>query len=136
MQAHGVELIEQPLPRGADAELDGLRLALPLAADESCTDRASLPALAGRYRYVNIKLDKCGGLTEALAMCRDAARLGLGAMVGNMCGTSLAMAPAFLVAQCCEFVDLDGPLLQRLDRAHPIRYDAGVMLAPDRALWG
>jgi len=136
MHAHGVELIEQPLPRGTDAELDRLRPAIPLAADESCTDRASLPALVGRYRYVNIKLDKCGGLTEALAMCREAARLGLGTMVGNMCGTSLAMAPAFLIAQSCEFVDLDGPLLQRLDRAHPIRYDAGVMHPPAAALWG
>jgi L-alanine-DL-glutamate epimerase-like enolase superfamily enzyme len=136
MHAHGVELIEQPLPRGMDAELDGIRLALPLAADESCTDRASLPALVGRYRYVNIKLDKCGGLTEALAMAGDAERLGLGTMVGNMCGTSLAMAPAFLIAQSCDYVDLDGPLLQRQDREPAIRYQAGTMHVPERALWG
>jgi L-Ala-D/L-Glu epimerase len=131
-----VELIEQPVPRGADASLDGLRPPLPLAADESCSDRGSLPALVGRYRYVNIKLDKCGGLTEALAMVRDAARLGLGLMVGNMCGTSLAMAPAFLVAQSCRYVDLDGPLLQRLDRKPPIRFESGLMHVPERALWG
>jgi L-alanine-DL-glutamate epimerase-like enolase superfamily enzyme len=136
MHQLGVELIEQPLPRGKDAELDGIRLPLPLAADESCTDRASLAALAGRYAYVNIKLDKCGGLTEALAMGQDARRLGLRTMVGNMCGTSLAMAPAFLVAQSCEFVDLDGPLLQRLDRAAPITYDGGTMHPPAAALWG
>jgi L-alanine-DL-glutamate epimerase-like enolase superfamily enzyme len=132
----GVELIEQPLPRGEDAALDGLRQVLPLAADESCTDRSSLAALAGRYQFVNIKLDKCGGLTEALAMVRDATRLGIGLMVGNMCGTSLAMAPAFLIAQSCRYVDLDGPLLQRLDREPPIRFEAGLMHAPARALWG
>jgi len=132
----GVELVEQPVPRGEDATLDGLRPVLPLAADESCTDRASLAALAGRYQFVNIKLDKCGGLTEGLAMVREAARLGLGLMVGNMCGTSLAMAPAFLIAQSCRYVDLDGPLLQRLDRDPPIRFDSGLMQAPARALWG
>ncbi len=131
-----VELVEQPLPRGEDAALDGLRSALPLAADESCTDRGSLAPLVGRYRYVNIKLDKCGGLTEGLAMVREAQRLGLGLMVGNMCGTSLAMAPAFLIAQACRYVDLDGPLLQRLDRERPIRFESGLMHVPDRALWG
>jgi L-alanine-DL-glutamate epimerase-like enolase superfamily enzyme len=132
----GVELVEQPLPRGEDAALDGLRSPLPLAADESCTDRRSLAALAGRYQYANIKLDKCGGLTEGLAMVREAGRLGLGLMVGNMCGTSLAMAPAFLIAQSCRYVDLDGPLLQRLDRDLPIRFESGLMRAPARGLWG
>ena len=136
LAALGVELVEQPLPRGDDAALDGLRAPLPLAADESCTDRASLAALAGRYQYVNIKLDKCGGLTEGLAMVREAGRLGLGLMVGNMCGTSLAMAPAFLIAQACRYVDLDGPLLQRRDRDPPIRFEAGLMHVPERALWG
>jgi L-Ala-D/L-Glu epimerase len=131
-----VELVEQPLPRGEDAALDGLRPSLPLAADESCIDRGSLAALVGRYRYVNIKLDKCGGLTEGLAMVREAQRLGLGLMVGNMCGTSLAMAPAFLIAQACRYVDLDGPLLQRLDRDPPIRFESGLMHVPERALWG
>ena len=116
--------------------LDGLRSPVPVAADESCTDRHSLAGLAGRYQSINIKLDKCGGLTEALAMCAEARRLGLGLMVGNMCGTSLAMAPAFLVAQACAVTDLDGPLLQRLDRPHAIRFERGVMHAPDPALWG
>jgi L-alanine-DL-glutamate epimerase-like enolase superfamily enzyme len=132
----GVELIEQPLPRGEDTALDGWRPVLPLAADESCTARASLTALAGRYQYANLKLDKCGGLTEALAMCAAAERLGLGLMVGNMCGTSLAMAPAFLVAQRCRYVDLDGPLLQRHDRPAPITYVAGHMSPPGPQLWG
>ncbi len=136
MRDLGVELIEQPVARGEDAQLDGWTQVLPLAADESCTDRVSLAGLAGRYRYVNIKLDKCGGLTEALAMCTEAQRLGLGLMVGNMCGTSLAMAPAFLVAQACTYVDLDGPLLQKLDRATPIRYERGRMSPPTPALWG
>lgn len=136
LQQLGVELIEQPVPRGDDASLDGWRSALPLAADESCTDAGSLPGLARHYRYVNIKLDKCGGLTEALAMCRRATELGLKLMVGNMCGTSLAMAPAFLVAQACDYVDLDGPLLQRLDRAVPIRFEGARMDPPDAALWG
>ncbi|MBP6105677.1 MAG: N-acetyl-D-Glu racemase DgcA [Steroidobacteraceae bacterium] len=136
LQQLGVELIEQPVARGDDASLDGLRSPLAVAADESCTDRHSLAGLAGRYQCVNIKLDKCGGLTEALAMCAEARRLGLGLMVGNMCGTSLAMAPAFLVAQACLVTDLDGPLLQRLDRPHPIRFERGVMQAPDSALWG
>ena len=95
-----------------------------------------MSSLVGRYHYVNIKLDKCGGLTEALAMRDEARRLGLELMVGNMCGTSLAMAPAFLVAQSCRYVDLDGPLLQKLDRRHAIRFEAGRMQPPDRALWG
>lgn len=136
MHGLGVELVEQPVPRGADATLDGLHSPVPVAADESCTDRHSLAGLAGRYQCVNIKLDKCGGLTEAFAMCAEARRLGLGLMVGNMCGTSLAMAPAFLVAQACIVTDLDGPLLQRQDRAHPIRFERGVMQVPESALWG
>jgi len=131
-----VELVEQPLPQGQDAALDGLATPIPLAADESCRDRLSLAALVGRYQYVNLKLDKCGGLTEALAMVREARRLSLGLMVGNMCGSSLAMAPAFLVGQHCRYVDLDGPLLQRRDREHPLRYDKGWVMPPDRALWG
>ena len=136
LQAAGVELIEQPLPRGDDADLDAIRPAIALAADESCTDRASLPGLVGRYQYVNIKLDKCGGLTEALAMADAAAALGLGLMVGNMCGTSLAMAPAFLLAQRCSYVDLDGPLLQKQDRVPAMRFEGGVVSAPGGGLWG
>jgi L-alanine-DL-glutamate epimerase-like enolase superfamily enzyme len=136
LSALGVELVEQPLPRGQEAALDGLRSPIPLAADESCTDSASLTELAGRYQYITIKLDKCGGLTEAFAMADSALRLGLGLMVGNMCGTSLAMAPAFLLAQRCTYVDLDGPLLQQLDRATPLHYRDGVVEPPDAALWG
>lgn len=132
----GVELVEQPLPRGRDAELDGLVSPIPLAADESCTDRSSLPGLVGRYQFINIKLDKCGGLTEGLALADEASRLGFGLMVGNMCGTSLAMAPAFLLAQRCRYVDLDGPLLQKLDRATPLVYEQGVIQPPSPALWG
>jgi len=136
LQRLGVELIEQPVARGDDESLDGLISALPLAADESCTDRGSLAALIGRYQYINLKLDKCGGLTEALALCDEATRHGLTLMVGNNCGSSLAMAPAFLIAQRCRYVDLDGPLLQRLDRSPPIRYEHGLMHPPARALWG
>jgi L-alanine-DL-glutamate epimerase-like enolase superfamily enzyme len=132
----GVELVEQPLARGRDAELDGLVSPIPLAADESCTDRNSLAGLLGRYQFINIKLDKCGGLTEGLALADEATRLGLGLMVGNMCGTSLAMAPAFLLAQRCRYVDLDGPLLQKLDRATPMAYHQGVIQPPQAALWG
>lgn len=136
LHALGVELIEQPVARGADDSLAGLSSAIPLAADESCTDRSSLAALIGRYQYINIKLDKCGGLTEALALSTEATRHGLGLMVGNMCGSSLAMAPAFLIAQRCRYVDLDGPLLQRLDYAPAIRCEHGLMYPPSRALWG
>ena len=136
LAALGVELVEQPLPRGQDAELDGLASPIPLAADESCTDSSSLSHLAGRYQYITIKLDKCGGLTEALAMADAAEQRGLGLMVGNMCGTSLAMAPAFLLAQRCAYVDLDGPLLQQLDRATPMHFHDGLIEPPTAALWG
>jgi L-Ala-D/L-Glu epimerase len=136
LQAMGVELIEQPVARDDDGSLDGLVHGVPLAADESCTDSRSLDSLAGRYQYINIKLDKCGGLTEALALCSQGTRRGLGLMVGNMCGSSLAMAPAFLIAQRCRYVDLDGPLLQRLDHSPAIRYEQGLMHPPSRALWG
>jgi L-alanine-DL-glutamate epimerase-like enolase superfamily enzyme len=132
----GVELVEQPLARGSDALLDGFQSPIPLAADESCTDRASLDALRGRYQFVNIKLDKCGGLTEGLALLKEARQQGFGLMVGNMCGTSLAMAPAFLLAQSCRYVDLDGPLLQQLDRTTPMSCHNGVIEPPQAALWG
>lgn len=132
----GVEMVEQPVPRGEDAALDGLRAPVPLAADESCTDRASVARLVEWYQYINIKLDKCGGLTEALAMGDQAIALGMQLMVGNMCGTSLGMAPAFLVGQRCGYVDLDGPLLQKHDRDHAMLCVNGVMQPPTRALWG
>ena len=133
----GVELVEQPLPAGADAALAGLDRGVPVAADESCHTRADLPGLAGRYDVVNVKLDKTGGLTEALAL-RDAARdAGFGIMVGCMLATSLAMAPAILVAQGARFVDLDGPLLLARDRDPGLDYRPdGRVAPPPRALWG
>lgn len=132
----GVALVEQPLPAGADEMLAEIERPLPVCADESCHDRASLAGLAGKYDMVNIKLDKTGGLTEALAL-RDLAHVqGYGLMVGCMVGSSLAMAPATLVAQGAAYVDLDGPLLLAEDRAHPLRYDAGQVYPPDAALWG
>ena len=134
--AERVELIEQPLPRGGDEALAAMTSPIPIAADESCTDRASLASLGSRYQAVNIKLDKCGGLTEALALARAARALSLDVMVGNMCGTSLGMAPAFLVAQLARWADLDGPLLQQGDRAHPMTYTAGIVHPPGAELWG
>ena len=132
----GVELVEQPLPAGADDMLAEIARPLPVCADESCHDRGSLAGLKGKYDLVNIKLDKAGGLTEALAL-RDAARLaGFGVMVGCMVGTSLAMAPAVLLAQGADYVDLDGPLLLAEDRAHALRYDDAGVHPPDAALWG
>jgi L-alanine-DL-glutamate epimerase-like enolase superfamily enzyme len=132
----GVALVEQPLPAGEDEALRGLARPLPVCADESCHDSASLPDLAGKYDMVNIKLDKTGGLTEALVL-RDAARVaGYGVMVGCMVGSSLAMAPAVLLAQGAEVTDLDGPLLLAEDRDVPLVYDAAGVHPPDRALWG
>ncbi|MCX7300752.1 MAG: dipeptide epimerase [Rhodobacterales bacterium] len=132
----GVELVEQPLPAGQDGMLAEMARPLPVCADESCHDRGSLVALKGRYDVVNIKLDKTGGLTEALAL-RDAARAaGFGVMVGCMVGTSLAMAPAVLVAQGADYVDLDGPLLLAKDRAHALRYDTAGVHPSEAALWG
>jgi L-alanine-DL-glutamate epimerase-like enolase superfamily enzyme len=134
--ALGVEFIEQPVMRDRDDALDGLRSPIPIVADESCTDRDSLQGLLNRYQGVNIKLDKCGGLTEALALARGAQALGLDVMVGNMCGTSLGMAPAFLVAQLARWVDLDGPLLQKEDRPDAMRYVQGTVEQPSPTLWG
>ena len=136
LAALGVDMIEQPVPRFEDAQLDGLRAPLPLAADESCADMASLEAVLGRYQFINIKLDKCGGLTEALAMSNVVLAHGLQLMVGNMCGTSLGMAPGFLVGQRCGYVDLDGPLLHTHDRPQAIVYADGVMHPPLPTLWG
>ncbi|PKQ12404.1 MAG: dipeptide epimerase [Alphaproteobacteria bacterium HGW-Alphaproteobacteria-1] len=132
----GVALVEQPLPAGEDDALVGLARPVPLCADESCHDRASLSGLRGKYDVVNIKLDKTGGLTEALAL-REAARAqGFGVMVGCMVGSSLAMAPATLVAQGAMVTDLDGPLLLAEDRDHALRYDAAGVHPPEAALWG
>lgn len=130
-----VTLIEQPFRIGQDAQLDGLKLAIPIAADESAQSLRDLPGLVGRFGVVNIKLDKCGGLTEALAIAREARRLGLDVMVGNMTGTSLAMAPGFLVGQLCQVVDLDGPLFLRSDRTPAASFDGGSISCPE-SLWG
>jgi L-Ala-D/L-Glu epimerase len=132
----GVVLIEQPLPTGEDEALATLPHPIPVCADESCHDRASLAGLVGKYDLVNIKLDKTGGLTEALAVREAARSLGFGVMVGCMVGTSLAMAPALLVAQGADFVDLDGPLLLAKDRELGLRYDGAVVHPAERELWG
>jgi L-alanine-DL-glutamate epimerase-like enolase superfamily enzyme len=132
----GVRLIEQPLPAGRDDVLVDFRGPIPLCADESCQTRACLPALVGKYQYINIKLDKTGGLTEALALAHEAQARGFRLMVGCMAGSSLSMAPAFIIGQLCDFVDLDGPLLSTEDVPHAIRYDGGIMYPPERALWG
>ncbi len=132
----GVDLVEQPLPAGDDDALIGLDRPVPVCADESCHDRASLPALRGKYDMVNIKLDKTGGLTEALALRSAAIAQGYGIMVGCMVGSSLAMAPAVLLAQGAAVVDLDGPLLLAEDRDTPLTFDAAGVHPPDAALWG
>jgi L-alanine-DL-glutamate epimerase-like enolase superfamily enzyme len=136
LQSLGVVLVEQPVPRGEDETLGGYTGKVRLAADESIADRAELASIKDWYQVVNVKLDKTGGLTEALALARDARALGLGIMVGCMAGTSLAMAPGMVVGQTAEFIDLDGPLLHAHDRAHGIGYDRGVMQLPSPALWG
>ena len=132
----GVELIEQPLPAGADDALLGLDSPVPFCADESCQTADSVAALVGKYQFLNIKLDKCGGLTEALLLASVAQQNGLRLMVGCMLGTSLAMAPAFIVGQLCEFVDLDAALLLVHDCEEGILYDGSVMSAPGPRLWG
>ena len=132
----GVKLVEQPLPAADDSALLGLDRPVPVCADESAHDRASLAHLAGKYDVVNIKLDKTGGLTEALALKRDALAQGFEVMVGCMVGSSLAMAPATLVAQGALITDLDGPLLLAEDRAHPLHFDAAGVHPPSAALWG
>lgn len=132
----GVELVEQPLPARADGMLTEIARPVPVCADEACHDRASLADLRGKYDAVNLKLDKTGGLTEALAM-RDAARsMGFQVMVGCMVGSSLAMAPAVLLAQGAAWTDLDAPLLLAEDRENPLHYDADGVHPPDVNLWG
>jgi L-Ala-D/L-Glu epimerase len=131
-----VELIEQPYKMGDEAKLEGLNSAIPIAADESVQGLKDVPGLVGRFNVVNIKLDKCGGLTEALMMADEARRLGMQVMVGNMGGTSLAMAPALIVGQSCDIVDLDGPLFLTTDRQPSVVYDNGFVSAPATGLWG
>lgn len=132
----GVVLVEQPLPDGRDAALGRIARPIPVCADESAHDRSSLAALIGKYDAVNIKLDKTGGLTEALAMANEASRLGLTLMAGCMVATSLAMAPAVLLAQSAQFVDLDGPLLLAKDRPDGLIYRDSLVYPPTPALWG
>ena len=132
----GVVLIEQPLPAGRDAPLAGLPRPVPVCADESCHATESLAGIAGRYDAVNIKLDKTGGLTEALALKQAALAQGYQIMVGCMLATSLAMAPAVLIAQGAAFVDLDGPLLLKRDRPEGLRYQGSTLHPPEPALWG
>ncbi|MFD2174585.1 N-acetyl-D-Glu racemase DgcA [Rhodobacter lacus] len=132
----GVAMVEQPLPAIDDEALIGLVRPVPVCADESCHDRASLAHLRGKYDIVNIKLDKTGGLTEALALRAQALAEGYGVMVGCMVGSSLAMAPATLVAQGAAYVDLDGPLLLAQDRENPLQYADGMVYPPEPALWG
>lgn len=131
-----IALVEQPLPANADDALRDMQRAIPVCADESFHDRKSFDALAGKYDAVNIKLDKTGGLTEALLVAAEAERRGLQIMVGCMVATSLAMAPALLLAGRAQFVDLDGPLLLAKDRAHALRYDGSTVFPPEPALWG
>lgn len=132
----GVTLIEQPLPAEHDEELEGYVSPVPLCADESCHVAADVEQVSKRYQFANIKLDKTGGLTEALELVRRAQAAGLRLMVGCMGGTSLAMAPGLIVASYCEVVDLDAPLLQSEDREHALRYDGGIIHPASGELWG
>ena len=132
----GVALIEQPLPAGADQALQSCDHPLPICADESCHTAADVPSLAGRYDVVNIKLDKTGGLTEALALQSSARSCGMGIMIGCMVSTSLSMAPAFALAGTGDFVDLDGPLLLQHDREHGLQYEESLIHPPVPHLWG
>jgi L-alanine-DL-glutamate epimerase-like enolase superfamily enzyme len=133
----GVAMIEQPLPRGGDAELESYRPPVPLGADESCLHLGEFAAARRRYQTLNIKLDKCGGLTEGLALANAARKADMALMVGNMMGSSLSMAPSFIIGLRCRFVDIDGPLLLANDVAHGLFYDRGGKVAPPlTALWG
>jgi L-alanine-DL-glutamate epimerase-like enolase superfamily enzyme len=135
LEAARVALVEQPFPIGQEAWLDGLESPIPIAVDESIQGIADIESLAGRCSVVNIKLDKCGGLTEGLAMARAARNLGLEPMVGNMLGTSLAMSPAILVGQLCSVVDLDGPLFLKSDRPDAVQYTDGY-ISHAKTPWG
>ncbi len=136
LKALGVKMIEQPLARGQDAGLIDYRSPLPLGADESCYDRSDLDFLKGRYQFVNIKLDKTGGLTEALLLAEDAKNRGFGLMMGCMSATSLSMAPGFVVASLCLYRDLDGASMLAKDRTPSLRLEDGLIYPYDRKLWG
>jgi L-alanine-DL-glutamate epimerase-like enolase superfamily enzyme len=135
LAAENVALLEQPLKRGREADLDGYASKIPIAADESALSLGDLAGLVRRFAMVNIKLDKCGGLTEGLAMAREARRLGLRVMVGNMVGSSLAMAPAFVLGQLCDVVDLDGPIFLVQDRTPAMVYAEGTAWCGEN-IWG
>ncbi len=129
-------MLEQPLARGGDDMLEGFESPIMLAADESCLHTGELETAARRYSMINIKLDKTGGLTEGLRLAKAAKEKGCKLMVGNMMGTSLSMAPSFVVAQLCDFVDIDGPLLLKYDYPHALKYNKGVVKGFDPRLWG
>ena len=129
-------LIEQPLKAAEDDRLLGFESPVPFCADESCHTRADLPRILGRYSHINIKLDKAGGLTEALALAHEALASGLKLMVGCMVSTSLSIAPAVLLAPLAEFVDLDGPLLLERDRVPGLTYRGDLLFPPSAELWG
>jgi L-alanine-DL-glutamate epimerase-like enolase superfamily enzyme len=131
-----IAMIEQPLPRGADEELQGYKPPVPLCADESCLDTSEFEQAAQRYQMINIKLDKTGGLTEALELAQMAIDHDMGIMVGNMLGTSLAMAPGYVIAQMCQYVDLDGALFLKQDREPAMHFKNGILSAPEPGLWG
>jgi L-alanine-DL-glutamate epimerase-like enolase superfamily enzyme len=135
LSKHRVSLLEQPLKRGREADLENYRCPVPIAADESALGLDDVPGLVGRFDVINIKLDKCGGLTEALLIAAEAKRQGLGVMVGNMVGTSLAMAPAFIVGQHCDVVDLDGPTFLSEDRTPSCEYQGGTIWCSGE-VWG
>jgi len=132
----GVELIEQPFPADADEVLETLDHPIPVCADESCHTSTDLPRLTNRYEMINVKLDKTGGLTEALRLCKRARESGFKLLIGCMVGTSLSMAPARLLASTTDYVDLDGPLLLARDRDHGLAYQHGKIGIPSRGLWG
>jgi len=136
LHALGVEMIEQPLPRGKDEALEGYKSPVPLCADESCLHLGELEEAASRYDMINIKLDKTGGLTHALELAQAARDKGIRLMAGSMGGTSLSMAPTHVVAQLCEFADIDGPLLIGDDRPGGLRYEGGIVSLPTHGCWG
>ena len=133
----GLAMIEQPLARGADHELEGFKSDVPLGSDESCLDSKEYAQSVKRYDVINIKLDKCGGLTDALEIIRLAKHDEKGLMVGNMTGSSLSMAPSYVVGQFCDFIDLDGPLFLKEDVKHGLKYaEGGIVSTPEPILWG
>jgi L-Ala-D/L-Glu epimerase len=135
-EALNVALLEQPVAVADDELLRGLSLPVPVAADEAFNTQADIAGFVGKYQVLNIKLDKTGGLTEALACAKAGKESGFGLMVGCMIGSSLSMAPGTIIAQMCDYVDLDGPLLQAEDVDHPITYEGGMIAPPTPQLWG